>query len=143
MWSEKEGVFGMSERRYQFLPKLLDPVGESRSDFDILLELAARLEKACDPDGILMAYETYVHVRDLVDAEERPPLTAKGIRREIRPFAAKGIFEAAPSRFIRRERDGMSLYLDFEKIGPVERRAVRDDLEAALRRLGEELEDGG
>ncbi len=46
MWSEKEGVFGMSERRYQFLPKIIEPVGEARSDFDILLDLAQRLEKA-------------------------------------------------------------------------------------------------
>ncbi len=46
MWSEKEGVFGMSERRYQFLPKLIEPVGEARSDFDIFLDLATRLEKA-------------------------------------------------------------------------------------------------
>ncbi len=46
MWSEKEGVFGMSERRYQLLPKIVEPVGEARPDFDILLDLAARLEKA-------------------------------------------------------------------------------------------------
>jgi len=46
MWTEKEGVFGMSERRYQFLPKLVEAVGESRSDFHILLDLAARLEEA-------------------------------------------------------------------------------------------------
>jgi len=46
MWCEKEGVFGMSERRYQFLPKVVEPVGKARSDFDILLDLAARLEKA-------------------------------------------------------------------------------------------------
>ncbi|MCA9184645.1 MAG: nitrate reductase, partial [Planctomycetales bacterium] len=45
MWSEKEGVFGMSERRYQFLPKLLTPPGEARSDFDVFLDFAARLEK--------------------------------------------------------------------------------------------------
>ena len=46
MWCEKEGVFGMSERRYQFLPQIVDPVGQAHSDFDILLDLAARLEKA-------------------------------------------------------------------------------------------------
>ena len=46
MWSEKEGVYGMSERRYQFLPKLVTAPGEARSDFDIVLNLAARLEKA-------------------------------------------------------------------------------------------------
>ncbi|NOX53591.1 MAG: molybdopterin-dependent oxidoreductase [Planctomycetes bacterium] len=54
MWTEKEGVFGMSERRYQFLPKLIEPVGEARSDFDILLDFAARLEKAgVVPEGYI------------------------------------------------------------------------------------------
>jgi len=45
MWSEKEGVYGMSERRYQLMPKLINPPGEARSDFEILLDLAARLEE--------------------------------------------------------------------------------------------------
>ena len=45
MWTEKEGVFGMSERRYQYQPKISDPPGEARPDFDVLLDLAGRLEK--------------------------------------------------------------------------------------------------
>jgi len=45
IWSEKSGVFGMSERRYQFQPKIKEAPGEARSDFDILLDFAARLEK--------------------------------------------------------------------------------------------------
>jgi nitrate reductase NapA len=45
MWTEKAGVFGMSERRYQYQPKIQEPPGEARSDFDILLDFAARLEK--------------------------------------------------------------------------------------------------
>lgn len=54
MWSEKEGVFGMSERRYQYLPKIVEPVGEARSDFDILVDLAERLEKAgVVPEGYI------------------------------------------------------------------------------------------
>ncbi len=44
MWSEKAGVFGMSERRYQYQPKISNPPGEARSDFDVLLDFAARLE---------------------------------------------------------------------------------------------------
>ncbi len=44
MWTEKSGVFGMSERRYQYQPKLQEPPGEARSDFDILIDLAGRLE---------------------------------------------------------------------------------------------------
>ncbi len=45
MWSEKEGVYGMSERRYQLLPKLLTPPGEARPDLEILMDFAARLEE--------------------------------------------------------------------------------------------------
>ncbi|KAA3615207.1 MAG: nitrate reductase [Planctomycetota bacterium] len=45
MWSEKTGVFGMSERRYQLHPKVSEPPGEARSDFDFLLDFAAHLEE--------------------------------------------------------------------------------------------------
>ncbi len=45
MWSEKIGVFGMSERRYQYQPAIKAPPGEARSDFDVLLDFAGRLEK--------------------------------------------------------------------------------------------------
>jgi nitrate reductase NapA len=54
MWSEKRGVFGMSERRYQLMQKLCEPPGQARSDFDVLLDLAARLEKrGVVPEGYI------------------------------------------------------------------------------------------
>ena len=54
MWSEKEGVFGMSERRYQLAEKLVEPPGKARPDFDILLDLARRLERAgVVPEGYI------------------------------------------------------------------------------------------
>lgn len=43
LWVEKEGVLGQGERRYQLVPKLLDPPGQCRSDLQILVELADRL----------------------------------------------------------------------------------------------------
>jgi nitrate reductase (cytochrome) len=43
LWIEKEGVYGQSERRYQLIEKLLDPPGEARSDFDILVDFANRM----------------------------------------------------------------------------------------------------
>jgi nitrate reductase NapA len=44
MWTEKSGAFGMSERRYQYQPKVKPPPGEARADLDVLLDFAGRLE---------------------------------------------------------------------------------------------------
>ena len=44
MWTEKSGVFGMSERRYQYQPSVVTPPGEARSDYAILVDFARRLE---------------------------------------------------------------------------------------------------
>ncbi len=43
MWTEKEGVFSQSERRYHLVEKLVEPPGEARSDLDILVDFADRL----------------------------------------------------------------------------------------------------
>jgi len=45
MWTEKAGVYGMSERRYQYQPAVKPPPGEARPDLDILIDLALRLEQ--------------------------------------------------------------------------------------------------
>ncbi len=42
-WAEKEGVYGCTERRSQYMPKVIDPPGEARWDGDILIDLARRL----------------------------------------------------------------------------------------------------
>lgn len=44
MWTEKAGVFGMSERRYQYQPAVRSAPGEARPDLDIMMDLAVRLE---------------------------------------------------------------------------------------------------
>ncbi|MBK8975899.1 MAG: nitrate reductase [Planctomycetes bacterium] len=44
MWTEKSGVFGMSERRYQYQPHVCDAPGEARPDLEVLFDLAQRLE---------------------------------------------------------------------------------------------------
>jgi len=43
LWAEKEGVYGCTERRYQLLERAVSPLGESRTDFDILCDLARRM----------------------------------------------------------------------------------------------------
>jgi anaerobic selenocysteine-containing dehydrogenase len=43
IWGEKEGTYTNSERRVSKANRAVDPPGEARSDFDILLGVAARL----------------------------------------------------------------------------------------------------
>lgn len=42
-WSEKEGVYGCAERRYQLMEQAVRPAGESRPDFEILCDFGRRL----------------------------------------------------------------------------------------------------
>jgi len=69
---------------------------DDRMDYTIIgaeVNLAARIEAAADPGGILISYPTYALVRDIVRAEERGSIAAKGIRREVRVFAVAGILD--------------------------------------------------
>lgn len=69
---------------------------DDRMDYTIIggeVNLAARIEVAADPGGILMSYPTYMLVRDIVRTEERASITAKGIRREVHVFAVVGILD--------------------------------------------------
>jgi len=43
LYIEKEGVYGQTERRYQIIQKLQEPYAQSRSDLQILVDLAERL----------------------------------------------------------------------------------------------------
>ncbi len=45
MWVEKEGVMGQTDRRSQFIPKLVDPPGDARPDFWQIKEVARRIAK--------------------------------------------------------------------------------------------------
>ncbi len=54
------------------------------------VNVAARLEAAGEAGSILMSYETYAHVQDMIEAEEKPAVTMKGINREIKVFSILG-----------------------------------------------------
>ena len=110
---------------------------DDRMDYTIIggeVNLAARLESQADPGGILMSYETYALVEDVVRAESRPPIQAKGIRREIRPFAVTGLFGELEDagKIIRLERTGLYLLIDFEMLDDEARAVAIKDLEHAL-----------
>jgi class 3 adenylate cyclase len=59
-----------------------------RMDYTIIgaeANLAARLQSIAEPGHIVISYETYALVRDMVVAHALPPITMKGISREVIP----------------------------------------------------------
>ncbi len=92
-----------------------------RMDYTIIgaeANLAARLQSIAEPGGIVMSYETYALVRDLVRARPLPPITMKGIGREIIPSAVDGLLSEAGQRaqVISEHASGLDLFLDTEAI---------------------------
>ncbi len=51
------------------------------------VNVAARLEAAGEAGGILMSFETYAHVQDMIEVEEKESVKMKGINREIKVFS--------------------------------------------------------
>ncbi|PJA95688.1 MAG: nitrate reductase catalytic subunit [Ignavibacteriales bacterium CG_4_9_14_3_um_filter_34_10] len=42
-WGEKEGVYGCTERRSQYMAKALEPAGEAKWDGEVIIEIAKRM----------------------------------------------------------------------------------------------------
>ncbi|MBF0134289.1 MAG: adenylate/guanylate cyclase domain-containing protein [Magnetococcales bacterium] len=119
-----------------------------RMDYTIIggeVNLAARLEGVSDADGITLSYETYALVKDLVVVERGEPLTVKGIHRQITPYKVVDILADVENsgRFFRQEKDGMRLFLDFDRLTEQSRRLEAiETMKRALERLNCRV-DGG
>ena len=116
---------------------------EDRMDYTIIggeVNLAARLEVQAEPDGILISSDTFSLVQDIVEAEERPKLTAKGIEREIIPYAITNIYdeELGCPDLIRSEFKGLRIIADLEKVCAEDKGAIIETMEQLLARLREE-----
>jgi len=90
---------------------------EDRVEYTIIgaeANLAARLQTACQPGGILLSYETYALVRDVVRALPMPPMQVKGVSRTIVPYAVEGLVGEAGQReeVVSAHATGLDLFVD-------------------------------
>ena len=62
----------------------------------------------------MISYETYALVRDIVAAHPLPPITMKGISREVVPYAVEGMLDAAGEKIeiFSEHMTGLDFYLD-------------------------------
>ena len=110
-----------------------------RMDYTIIgaeANLAARLQSAAEAGKIVISYETFALVRDIVDAHPLPAISMKGISREIVPYAVDGLLsEAGKARILSEHIAGLDLYLDLAKVESTETERVRSALRDALEAL--------
>ncbi|MBC7379479.1 MAG: response regulator [Burkholderiaceae bacterium] len=106
---------------------------ELRMDYTIIgpeVNLAARLEQAAEAGGILMSGETWNLVHDEVDADARPPVTAKGFAEPIEAWSVRMDSRVRDSmrKVFQRERPGLRVMIDLDRLPSGERAAAAHEL---------------
>lgn len=99
-----------------------------RMDYTIIgpeVNLAARLEQAAEPGGILISGETYALVRDEIEADQSVSIDAKGFAEPITAHAVRVLVEISGSarRVLQRELQGIRTLIEQDRL-PIEDRAA-------------------
>ncbi len=114
-----------------------------RMDYTIIgaeANLAARLQQVAGIGQIVMSYETFALVSDMVVAKRLPPITMKGISREIMPYVVEAIVRSeGHAPIIQEQQAGVSLYLDPSQIDPKDLERIRGVLTAAMQQAEEHI----
>jgi class 3 adenylate cyclase len=110
-----------------------------RMDYTIIgaeANLAARLQSIAEPGRIVISYETFALVTDVVAAHPLPAITMKGISREVIPYAVDNLLGVSGERDVVVERmPGLDFYLDPSLIDAKEAERVRTILAEAMAAL--------
>jgi len=96
--------------------KLIDATSSMFSDRVRLVApviMAARLQSIAEPGGIVISYETFALVSDVIAAHPLQPITMKGISREVIPYSVDNVPDTVAKGEVMVERiPGLDFYLD-------------------------------
>jgi adenylate cyclase len=111
-----------------------------RMDYTIIgaeANLAARLQALAEAGQIVISYETLALVRDIVAAHPLPPISVKGIRREVVPYVVDELYSDADqkARVLSEHIAGLDLHLDLASLDPTEAARARAALQQAIAAL--------
>jgi adenylate cyclase len=111
-----------------------------RMDYTIIgaeANLAARLQSIAEPGQIVMSYETYALVRDTVAARALPPMTMKGISRDVIPYVVTAVLDATGKNVpvFSEHMTGLDFYFNTSMIDATDAPHIRALLQDALKAL--------
>jgi class 3 adenylate cyclase len=111
-----------------------------RMDYTILgseVNLAARLQSIAGAGGIVVSYETYALVRDMVAAHALDSTLMKGISREVVPYAIDGLIDADGNTIevFSEHATGLDLYLDLGRVDINQAQSLKLILQRAINAL--------
>jgi adenylate cyclase len=111
-----------------------------RMDYTIIgveANLADRLQSIAEPGQIVVSYETYALVRDIVVAQALSPITMKGIGREVIPYAIQSVLDSTGKNIevFSEHLTGLDFYFNANMIDANNATLVRNVLQDALKAL--------
>ncbi len=113
---------------------------EDRMDYTIIgaeANLAQRLQSIAEPGHIVLSYETYSLVREMVSAHALPSITVKGLNRQIVPYVVDGLMDAAGAKIEKfsEHTAGLDFYLDVGAVDDAAEGRIRGLLQDAIAAL--------
>ncbi|MEX3006962.1 adenylate/guanylate cyclase domain-containing protein [Hoeflea sp. TYP-13] len=110
-----------------------------RMDYTIIgaeANLAARLQSIAEPGGIVVSYETFALVEDVVKAHPLEPITLKGISREVVPYAVEDVYtDSRREDVLEQNTNRFHLRVDFGGLEVREGKEIEVALKSALDEL--------
>lgn len=105
------------------------------------VNLAQRLESNAEVGGILMSYETWVHVQDMVEVTPRGAIQMKGIARNVQTYLVQGRKQPQqPANYALNHPAGVSIDLDPALLDTLARSQLADQLSDLASRLRTSIE---
>ncbi|MGA7456050.1 MAG: adenylate/guanylate cyclase domain-containing protein [Methyloceanibacter sp.] len=101
------------------------------------VNLAARLQSIAEPGHIVISYETYALVRDIVAARALPEISVKGISRAVVPYVVEGVLdeEGRKIEIFSEHMTGLDFYLDPRAVDATAVERIRATLRDAMAAL--------
>jgi class 3 adenylate cyclase len=113
---------------------------DDRMDYTIIgggVNLASRLQVACPVSEILISYETYAHVKDVIECEEVGQVEVKGVSYPVSTYRVIDLYEnlGEEKRPIRAKMPHVRLDVDVNLMTAKEKRQAATLLQEAVDRL--------